>query len=129
MDQTLLIRGFTVLTGKSNLGKSAVIRALTGALFGAPGDYYIRDNQKQSGVGLGFKDLKLKWLKVRTGAAVLGRETSLELNGKKHTKLGRDHAALTEPFGFKKIKTQYTEICPQIADQMDKPFLDRKSVV
>lgn len=122
-DQTLKIAGFTVLSGRSNLGKSAVIRAIEGALFGIPGDYFIRDGAKQCGVGLGFSDLKLKWLKVKTGAAAPGRETQLDLNDVKHTKLGRDHGTLTEPFGFKEIRTQYTRLRPQVASQMDPIFL------
>lgn len=122
-DAVLEFQGFTVITGRSNLGKSALVRALSGACFGLPGDYFIREGTDQCAVGLGFDDLKLKWLKVRAGKAALGRETSLEVNGTKNTKLGKDHATLTEPFGLREIKTQYGRFRPQVAGQHDPIFL------
>lgn len=115
--------GFTVVTGPTNLGKSALVRAASGALFGIAGDHFIRDGEVQCGVGLALDQLIIRWKKVKSGKATPGRETSLDINGQLHTKLGRDHAALIEPHGVKEIRTTADKIRPQVASQHDNIFL------
>ncbi len=51
-DVTVEAKGLTVIVGRSNLGKSAFIRALQGLLFNRPGDDFVRKNQKHASVSV-----------------------------------------------------------------------------
>lgn len=116
--------GFAVVTGESNLGKSAIIRAVSALTFGLPGDYYVRRGTSVAAVGVKFDDsLVVKWQKVPTSKKVPGRETLLDINGVRHTKLGRDHYSLLEPLGLLSIDSPSGDVRPQIAKQFDKAFL------
>lgn len=116
--------GFAVLTGESNLGKSAVIRAVSAMINGYPGDSFVRRGCSVSAVGVKFDDnLTVKWQKVPTVKKVPGKETYLDINGVNHTKLGRDQFSLLEPYGFLAIESSAGTIKPQIAGQFDKAFL------
>ena len=42
VEETMEISGFSVVVGRSNIGKSALVRAIKAALTGAPADNYIR---------------------------------------------------------------------------------------
>lgn len=117
------VEGFTVITGITNVGKSALVRAVGAAVFGMPGDHYIRYGAAQCGVGIADTDLKLKWYKVAAGKAGVGRTTSLELNGVTHTKIGKEQAALTVDYGLREIETSGPTLRPQIAMQHDPIFL------
>lgn len=116
--------GFAVVTGESNLGKSAIIRAVSALTFGLPGDYYVRRGASVAAVGVKFDDnLVVKWQKVPTSKKAPGRETLLDINGVRHTKLGRDHFSLLEPLGLISIDSPSGDVRPQIAKQFDKAFL------
>lgn len=118
----LEFKGFTAVTGKTNLGKSALVRAIQGALFGQAGDAFVRRGTDQAAVGIVFDDkTEVKWYKVAVKAP--GRETQLIVNGQRHTKLGKDHPKLTEPIGTKEIETTAGTLRPQIANQHDLIFL------
>jgi hypothetical protein len=120
-DVSFNARGFTVISGKSNLGKSALFRALEGACFGIPGDYYVRRGSKSSLVVLEDDDLRLGWTKVPVKKS--GLETSVELDGVTHTKIGREHSALTAPKGFIEVEARGSYFRPQFAAQHDGIFL------
>lgn len=113
--------GLTVITGPSNIGKTALIRAIQGAVFGKPGDHYIRAGQTHSLVRLEFDDAQIAWQK--TNKPTTTRQTALEVNGVLHTKLGRDQHKLTEPLGFRTIEAGGERFRPQVAMQHDRPFL------
>jgi len=118
----LEFKGFTAVTGRTNLGKSALVRALQGALFGQAGEAFVRRGTDQAAVGIVFDDkTEVKWYKVAVKAP--GRETQLVVNGQRHTKLGKDHPKLTEPIGTKEIETTAGILRPQIANQHDAIFL------
>lgn len=118
----LQVSGFTAITGRTNLGKSALVRAIQGALFGQTGDAFVRRGCDQAAVGLVFGDgTVLKWYKVQNKAP--GRETQLIVNGERHTKLGKEHASLTEKIGTKEIETVAGTLRPQVAMQHDAIFL------
>jgi hypothetical protein len=88
------------------------------------GDYFIRRGSPLAAVGVKFDDtLTIKWQKVASGKKAPGRETTLDINGVEHTKLGRDHFQLVEPLGFLSIETGGGTFRPQIAGQFDKAFL------
>jgi len=121
---TLLLEGFSVITGRSNLGKSALARAIAGAFYGIPGDFFVSAGTDRSAVGVKLKDGNLlEWYKVRQGKNSPGKDTNIKINGQKATKIGREHATLTEKLGVKEIKTTYAALRPQYAAQSDLPFL------
>lgn len=113
--------GLTVITGRSNVGKTALVRAVAAAVFGLPGDYYIRDGEHSCGVALEGPDIKLIWRKTKTPTPT--RQTVLQVGERVHSKLGKDHSQLTEELGFKELITQYSRIRPQFAMQHDPIFL------
>lgn len=117
------VDGFTVITGQSNLGKSAFVRAVAAALFGFPGDHYIRHGAAQCAVGMNDNGVVLKWYKTAAGKSNSQRSTFIEINGTKHSKIGKEHAQLTEPLGFKEIETSLPRLRPQVAFQHDPIFL------
>lgn len=115
--------GFLVITGRSDIGKSSFIRALAGCFFGWPGDFYVKDGTPQCGVAFQDTDIDLRWLKVKTGQNTPTRNTSLQINSNLHTKVGKDHAKLTEPLGFRELETSTIRVRPQIALQHDNIFM------
>jgi len=122
-DTTIEVEGLTVITGKTNIGKSALIRAMTGALFGATGDHFIRRGEDWCGVGITAPGMTVKWRKVRQGKTRPDLQTALEVNGTAHTKIGRDHHKLTEELGLATIETTQARLRPQVALQHDTIFL------
>lgn len=125
-DAKIEAEGLTVITGRSNLGKTALIRAATAMLFGTPGDHYIRRGQDWTGGAIAIDDgkpLKIVWRKVATGKRKPSLQPVLEINGQTHTKIGRDHKQLTAPFGISEIETTAARLRPQVAMQHDTIFL------
>jgi len=116
------IDGFTAIIGRSNLGKSAVIRALKAALTGAPEDNYIRHkttceravkNQKSCkcscSVHMKSEGFDLLWTKG-------GDEEGYVFNGEKYTAVGKGTPEFLEAmFGLVKIGDD--RILLQVADQ------------
>lgn len=117
----LTLEGLTVITGRSNIGKTALMRAIRAAFFGNPGDYYIREGEDYAGVALEDGTDKIVWRKVRTPSPA--KQTALQVNGKTHTKLGRDHGKLTEELGVFELSVGGKALSPQFARQHDPIFL------
>lgn len=116
------IEGFTVLVGPSNLGKSALLRAISAAIYGLPGDYYIRKGESFTAVGIEDDDFKLVWHKVHSARKIPGRETFIQVNGVLHTKLGRNQYELTKGLGFLEVESSDYAVRPQFANQFDRVF-------
>ena len=55
-DASLEVEGFTAVTGRSNIGKSGLIRAISAILFGNPGEDYIRRGADFTGGAIDFQD-------------------------------------------------------------------------
>ena len=115
------VRGFTVITGRSNVGKTAFVRACQAIFFGIPGDYFIRYGQNFCGVAVTDNDLELVWRK--TSKPDPKKPTALQVNGVVHTKIGKDHLRLTEPVGVVELQTSQARIRPQFAMQHDNIFM------
>jgi len=125
-DATLEVEGLTVITGRTNLGKSAAIRAIKAMLFGALGEHFIRRGSEWVGGAVqmdGPKPLKIVWRKVNSKSRKPNLQPVIEINGVKNTKIGRDHKALTAPYGLSEIVTSVSRLLPQVAMQHDEIFL------
>ena len=117
----LEISGFTVITGKSNVGKTALVRAVQAAFFGIPGDYFIREGETFTGVALFDDDLEIIWRKTKKPDPK--KPSALQVNGVVHTKIGKDHMRLTEPCGVFELQTSQARTRPQFAMQHDSIFM------
>lgn len=122
-DVELEISGFTVITGRSNLGKTAVIRAMVGARFGLPGDHYIQQGRNACRVSITEDDgSTLVWQKVRKKK--LDEEAFLDVSlpgehPNRFTRFGGNNLEHTGALGFADIKG----LRPQVAMQHDPIFL------
>jgi len=85
---SLDVQGITFLVGKTNQGKSAVVRAIEACLFNQSGDGFIRHGQSSAQVGIYFPpeegrdQLIVAWSKGKGGA-------KYDVNGVSYQKLGR----------------------------------------
>jgi len=126
-DAKIEVSGLTVVTGKSNIGKSALIRAATAMLFGAPGESFIKNGEAWAGGAIVIEDgqgeFKVQWRKVKTQARTPNLQPVLAINGHVHTKIGRDHKDLVAPYGIAEIETTTARFRPQVAGQFDQIFL------
>lgn len=126
-DVKLDVEGLTVVTGRSNLGKTSLIRAIAAMFFGLPGDYYVRRGQDFVGGAIAIDDgqqpLKIVWRKVPATKRKPTLQPVLQINGTEHTKIGKDHKDLTKPYGILEIETSQARLRPQIAMQHDPIFL------
>lgn len=127
------IDGFTVLVGRSNIGKSALVRAIRNALTGAAGTDFVRhgpscerrlkDNKRckcQTRVRIATPQLELVWEKgdavnrytvVRPGEAPV-----------LYDKVDRGTPEFLRP-GFSPIKVGDDQVLLQVSEQFDPIFL------
>lgn len=118
------VHGLTVLVGRTNIGKSALVRALTGALFNRPGDDYVRNGEKMTRVELsgvpthgGGPLLDVVWEKG-------GGVNRFEVNGQKFTNVGKTAPQPLAEGGYRDLTLDQREpIRPQVAGQFQSPFL------
>lgn len=121
-EASLEVDGFTVITGPSNIGKSALIRAIDGAIFGIPGDYYINYEADTCSVEI-HDDHSIEWTKVKESKVSPKRQTKLLVDGEKFTKFAQAQSELTQVFGVTEIEALDVVEKPQIAGQFDTIFL------
>jgi len=114
------IDGFTVIVGKNNLGKSAIIRAVNAGLTNQQGDNFIRDGQKSAEVHVKRGDLDVVWKR--------GTSASYVVNGESFSKL---RGAVPQPLldaGFKELQVGDEKINTMLAEQLGgEIFLLNKS--
>ena len=118
-DLTFSVDGFTVVCGKNNIGKSAIVRAIDSALTNQAGDNYIRLGKKACEVSFKKDALNIEWKKGDTATYVV--------NGESFSKLNR---AVPKPIldaGFREIEIGDKKKSPLIAPQFDEIFLLDKS--
>jgi len=113
------IDGFTVITGKNNIGKSAIIRAIKSALTNQSGNEFIRKGEKSTEVKIKKNKLDIEWKK--------GASATYKINGQNFSKLNR---AIPQPLidaGFNKMEIGDQKISPIIASQFQPLFLINKN--
>lgn len=113
------INGFTVIIGKNNIGKSAIIRAVEAALTNQIGKEFIRKGEKKTEVSINRNDINIEWKKGATATYQVdtgsGKETFSKLN-----------RAVPQPLidaGFEKMEIGDQKVFPLIASQFEPLFL------
>lgn len=106
------VDGLTVVTGKNNSGKSALLRAVNSVFTNALGSSFVRNGEDYCEVEIDFgKSETVRW---RKGEKV---KPTYWLNGGDPIHSGRNAPSELEQFGVLPIKANGREIWPQIAPQ------------
>ena len=109
------VDGFTVIVGKNNIGKSAIIRAVDAALTNQAGNEFIRRGEKRTEVLLKREGLDVLWKK--------GSTATYKVNGESFSKLNRSVPPPLLEAGFKKIEIGDQKLSPIVATQFEPLFL------
>lgn len=112
--------GLTVLVGKSNLGKSATVRAVEGALFNRTGEF-VREGEKIATVAVEalpgvHGTLDVVWEKG-------GSVNRYTVNGSRYDKVGQAAPAPVEEAGYRDVRVGSELLRPQVSGQFDPLFL------
>jgi len=116
------VKGLTVIVGPSNVGKSALIRAVSSALFGRAGDFFVRKDQRFSSVKvtdaptISDKRINIEWQK---GQGV----NKFIINDDTYDKVGTSVPIPVQFAGYKDVQIGEEYIRPQVSDQWDRVFL------
>lgn len=117
-DLDVEVEGFTVVVGKTNIGKSSIIRSIKGVLENTEGDYFIREGESHTEVELDCPEMNVIW---RKGAGKNDYEFPRE--DVLLQKVGRGVPPQIKEAGFRKLKAGRDELSVQVADQFDPIFL------
>ncbi len=110
----LLIKGFTVVTGQNNSGKSALIRAIRGALQNTRGTSFIRHGSKTTTVKLEMDDgHTLEWSK----GTAKGAKPTYHIDGGDAIHPGQSVPDEVRDLGIVPITAGGREVWPQVAPQ------------
>jgi energy-coupling factor transporter ATP-binding protein EcfA2 len=116
----LEVRGFTLVVGDSNRGKSSLQRAINGCLHNEAGDHFVRLNQAKTVVTLNDGTNVITWTKGK-------HDNSFEVNGEVFDKMGTDSPPILKDLGYMDLEVDGETYNVQIADQFDPPFAVTKS--
>lgn len=106
------IEGLTVVTGKNNSGKSALLRAVNSVFTNALGSSFVRNGEDYCQVKIDFEDgNSIRW---RKGEKV---KPTYWINEGSPINSGRNAPQELEQFGISPIRVGGREIWPQIAPQ------------
>ena len=120
--------GLTVVVGRSNLGKSALIRAMTGALFNRPGESFVR-------LGHTYAEVSLTDLPTTPGPRLAVEWTKghnlnqFTVNGKDYKRVGQEAPPAIATAGYRDVfigdkeRGRGETLRPQVAGQFDPLFL------
>ncbi len=107
------IRGFTCITGKSNIGKSAIVRAISGAILNHPVGNMVRKGAQFCSVEIGSEGWGFKWEKNDHGV----NRIWLPGNDRPLDKLGQVQVEQVAKMGFGNIEIGDDRIQPWLAPQ------------
>lgn len=113
------IDGFTVIVGKNNIGKSALMRAIEAALTNQVGNKFIREGEKNTEVTIKKDDFNLRWKK--------GTSATYKINDQDYSKLNRDIPQPLKDAGFDKMEISDQKFFPIVASQFEPLFLIDKN--
>lgn len=115
-EEELEVDGFTTVVGKSNIGKSSIVRAIEGAFLNKGGDDFVRDGKRYTNVEIEADDIDLVW---RKGS----NKNSYIIDGEEYNKVGRGAPDIIREKGYGKIQTERADVNPQVAKQFSPIFL------
>jgi len=92
------VRGFTCITGKTNIGKSAIMRAISRSLLNDPVTGMVRKGAKYASVEMKSEGWGYLWEK---GEKDVNR---YEIDGKRYDKTGQNQLPEIEAMGFRSIR-------------------------
>lgn len=116
------VQGLTVVLGPSNLGKSALVRAISSAFYGSPGDDFVRRGASETSVEIlnapkiGGGYFSVEW---RKGKGV----NRFVIDGVTYDKVARDVPVHLPTYGYHEIQVGEEYLRPQISEQFDRMFL------
>ncbi len=120
----LEILGFTCVTGPTNIGKSAIIRAISSAILNKPVVGSVRKGKRFCTVSVD----DLKWEKGDgVGRYWVPGEVDESGNPKPRDSIGRGQTEVTELMGFRSVKVGDKYINPWLATQFEPIFLMQDS--
>lgn len=118
-DVSIDIDGFTCITGKSNIGKSAIIRAIFRSAVNKPVTGAVRNGAKFCTVDIGSAGWGYRWEKGERGVnryVIPGKAEPLD-------KVGQAQVAEVEAMGFGSVEVGDKRLYPWYANQFDPIFL------
>jgi len=111
------LQGLTVITGESNAGKSAIIRAIRAFRENYTGDWFITDGKEATHVFQEWNGHSIHWHKSR-------KTTEYRIDGKEFKKAGKGEApSEIKMSGLLPVEAQGRQYWPQIRSQHDPLFI------
>jgi DNA repair ATPase RecN len=110
------IKGFSVITGKSNIGKSAIIRSIYSSLVNGPVGGLVNKDSTFTSVTMTSKEWGFKWEK----GGGINRYT---IGFDKYDKVGAGQFELIRNIGFGSVRLGDREVYPWYASQFKPLFL------
>lgn len=111
------INGFTCIMGKTNIGKSAIVRAISSAILNNPVVGMVRKGAPYASVELVAPDWSFLWEKSDRGV------NRYHIGGKVYDKVGQKQLAEIADMGFKTVKIGQDDMTPWLASQFAPIFL------
>lgn len=118
-DLEIEIRGFTCITGTTNIGKSAIIRGISSAILNNPAGGAVRKGANYCSVELQSEGWGFKWEKGERAVNRVflpGKDTPLD-------KIGQTQVGEIAKMGFQSVQVGDEEIQPWWASQFSPLFL------
>ena len=110
------IKGITILSGKSNNGKSSCYRAIRALCFGQLGDFFVRSGNGQCRIRMDIDNHKFGWAR--------GKESVFYLDGKPYTNSARKPPEdFTQYLNIREVELAKFDLAPNFASQFDPLFL------
>jgi DNA repair ATPase RecN len=110
-------KSFTCLVGPTNIGKSAIRRALECVLYNRSEVSYIRSGSKECEVTLTLDDgLSIKWVRDK-------KTSTYEINGESYSKLSGTVPEILINKGFRELSLSKEKLNVQVAHQFENIFL------
>lgn len=116
------VEGFTCIRGGTNVGKSAILRAISGAILNAPAVGKVRRGYKYATVSLQSEDWGLKWEKGESVSRYW-----LPGDEKPRTAIGQGQADFVAAMGFQQVRVGDDWLQPWYANQHEPIFLLNRS--
>lgn len=114
---TIQVKGFTVVLGESNRGKSSTARALKKVLRNEVTEGNIRLTTKETRVALSLEDHEVEVSRVRKGSA------TYVVDGAEFSKLGGAIPPVMGDWGYQPVEVNGVKVDPVFAGQFDAQFL------